>query len=66
MFIKPSLYACAAVDDPQIVMTAAVMTMGMTVVLTIFALTSKFDLAFSIGILYENLFNVFTKIIFIS
>ena len=30
-------YACASVDDPKIVMIAALMTMGLTIVLTVFA-----------------------------
>ena len=36
-------YSCASVGDPKIVLMAAFMTMGLTVILTIFACTTKID-----------------------
>lgn len=36
-------YACASVGDPYLVMIAALMTMGLTIILTAFACTTKID-----------------------
>lgn len=36
-------YACAAVESPRLVLIAALMTAGMTIILTIFACTTKID-----------------------
>ena len=36
-------YACASVGQPRLVLIAALMTMGLTVILTIFACTTKVD-----------------------
>ena len=45
-------YACAAVGDPKLVLIAALMTMGITIVLTIFACTVKIDFTICYGILF--------------
>ena len=45
-------YACASVGNPKIVMIAAMMTMGMTLILTAFAWTTKIDFTICFGLLF--------------
>mmetsp|Transcript_4637 Transcript_4637/g.4358 ORF Transcript_4637/g.4358 Transcript_4637/m.4358 type:complete len:195 (-) Transcript_4637:25-609(-) len=45
-------YVCAVVDDPQIVFSAAFMTAGIVIALTIYAMTTKSDFTICGGMLF--------------
>jgi FtsH-binding integral membrane protein len=45
-------YSCAAVDDPMIILTAAFMTAGMVVGLTVYAFLAKTDFTTFGGVLF--------------
>ena len=45
-------YACASVGSPKIVLIAALMTMGLTIVLTVFACTTKIDFTMCWGVAF--------------
>lgn len=45
-------YCCASVSNPKIVLIAALMTMGLTIILTAFACTTKIDFTLCWGTLF--------------
>ena len=45
-------YACANVGEPKLVLLAALMTMGLTIILTVFACTTKIDFTLLWGIMF--------------